>query len=126
SWQKPHEYTMRKIKTSEMLKDEGFFNEQENFRKVKKSYLGYKRYSPDKEEKALIIPSNVIDMTDVIHEEIYAIPYKKGRPQKAVLMKRGGKYTFDADYVVEIPRQYMQAAGMVDYDPYLADFISSP
>lgn len=93
---------------------------------MKKSYLGYKRYSPDKEEKALIIPSNVIDMTDVIHEEIYAIPYKKGRPQKAVLMKRGGKYTFDADYVVEIPRQHMQAAGMVDYDPYLADFISSP
>src|SRR5690606_31030023 len=29
SWQKPHEYTMRKIKTSEMLKDEGFFNEEQ-------------------------------------------------------------------------------------------------
>lgn len=71
---------------------------------MKTSTQGYKTNSPDNKEKALLIPSNKISMENTIHEEIYAVPFKGGKAQKMVLMKKGGKYEFeDADYVIEIP-----------------------
>jgi hypothetical protein len=83
---------------------------------MKTSIEGYRHNSPDNKEPSVIIPSNKIDMKDTIHEYIYAVPYKNGQPQKAVLMKRGGEYNFEgADYVMEIP--HMQMGGGVQY-PY--------
>lgn len=93
---------------------------------MKTSTQGYKTNSPDNKEKALLIPSNSIDMTNTIHEEIYAVPFKNGKAQKMVLMKKGGQYQFDdADYVIEIPAPripQMQPGGAVGEDPYIPFF----
>lgn len=60
-------------------------------------------------------------MKDTIHEEIYAVPFKNGKAQKMVLMKKGGQYQFDEDveYVIEIPAPklpQMQRGGGVSTD----------
>jgi hypothetical protein len=87
---------------------------------MKTSKTGYRKTSPDNKEKMLLIPSNNIDMSDTIHDEIYGIPYKGGQPMgEPILMKKGGKYLFkEADSVLEIPRQYMDTmkkGGMPKY-----------
>lgn len=72
---------------------------------MKVTKTGYKKDSPDKKEDAVIIPSNQISMKDTEYEEIFAVPFKDGKPMKMVLMKRGGEYNFEgADYVMEIPK----------------------
>lgn len=73
---------------------------------MKTSKTGYKDTSPDRGEKALMIPSNIITMKGVSHP-ITAIPIYNGKPdfsKKRILQPEQEDVTFDgAEGVMEIP-----------------------
>lgn len=72
-----------------------------------KSNLGYKRYSPDKNQKSLLIPSRHITMQDV-DIPLRLVPVIKGEPDytKSVVARPGDKdivFGDDVESVLEIP-----------------------
>ncbi|MCA9749271.1 MAG: hypothetical protein KC414_09200 [Romboutsia sp.] len=67
---------------------------------------GYLEDSFTKNNPFNIISSNIIIMKGV-NQNIFAIPFKDGKPQQKVLMKPNQDYQFDSDYVLEIPEKNM-------------------
>jgi len=74
---------------------------------MRNSYLGYKRYSPDRNQKSLVIPGRHITMKDV-DIPLRLIPVVKGRPnhKKSVIAYPGDDdviFDDDVDSVIEMP-----------------------